>query len=78
MLSFFAVMILTFYLLQRNGRVEKLVTTEHFHDMAKFQFGFIVFWAYIAFSQFMLYWYANIPERGQDGTVDDGRTVGAT
>ncbi len=62
MLSFFAVMILTFYLLQRNGRVEKLVTTEHFHDMAKFQFGFIVFWAYIAFSQFMLYWYANIPE----------------
>jgi hypothetical protein len=62
MLSFFAVMIVTFNLLQRNGRVEKLVTVEHFHDMAKFQFGFIVFWAYIAFSQFMLYWYANIPE----------------
>lgn len=62
MLSFFAVMILTCYLLQRNGRLEKFVTTEHFHDMAKFQFGFIVFWAYIAFSQFMLYWYANIPE----------------
>ncbi len=62
MLSFFAVMILTCYLMQRNGRMEKYVTTEHFHDLAKFQFGFIVFWSYIAFSQFLLYWYANIPE----------------
>ncbi len=62
MLSFFAVMILTCYLMQRNGRMQKYVTTEHFHDLAKFQFGFIVFWTYIAFSQFLLYWYANIPE----------------
>ncbi len=62
MLSFFAVMILTCFLLQRSGRIEKLVTVEHFHDMAKFQFGFVVFWGYIAFSQFLLYWYGNIPE----------------
>lgn len=62
MLSFFAVMILSCYMLQRSGRIEKLVTTEHFHDMAKFQFGFVVFWGYIAFSQFLLYWYGNIPE----------------
>ncbi len=62
MLSFFAVMILTCYLMQRSGRMQKYVTTEHYHDLAKFQFGFIVFWSYIAFSQFLLYWYANIPE----------------
>lgn len=62
MLSFFAVLILICYLLQKNGRIEKLVTTEHFQDMSKFQFGFIVFWGYIAFSQFLLYWYGNIPE----------------
>jgi hypothetical protein len=62
MLSFFATMILTCYSLQRRGRMEKIVSIEHYHDMAKFQFGFIVFWAYIAFSQFMLYWYGNIPE----------------
>ena len=62
MLSFFAVMILTCYMMQRNGRMEKYVNTEHYHDLAKFQFGFIVFWSYIAFSQFLLYWYANIPE----------------
>lgn len=62
MLSFFAVMILSCYVLQRNGRMERLVTTEHYHDMSKFQHGFIVFWGYIAFSQFLLYWYGNIPE----------------
>jgi hypothetical protein len=62
MFSFFAAMIVTCYLLQRRGRVEKTVRIEHYHDLAKFQFGFIVFWAYIAYSQYMLYWYANIPE----------------
>lgn len=62
MLSFFAAIIVICYALQRNGRLEKLVTTEHFQDMSKFQFGFIVFWGYIAFSQFLLYWYGNIPE----------------
>jgi hypothetical protein len=62
MLSFFAVLILSCYCLQRNGRLEKLITTEHYQDMSKFQFGFVVFWAYIAFSQFLLYWYGNIPE----------------
>ncbi len=62
MLSFFAVMIVICYALQCSGRIQKLVTTEHFHDMSKFQFGFIVFWGYIAFSQYLLYWYGNIPE----------------
>lgn len=38
------------------------VTQEHYQDLGKFLFGFTVFWAYIGFSQFMLYWYANIPE----------------
>ncbi|MES2503481.1 MAG: hypothetical protein V4534_01245 [Myxococcota bacterium] len=38
------------------------VTAEHYQDIGKLLFGFTVFWAYIGFSQFMLYWYANIPE----------------
>ncbi|MDT0631339.1 hypothetical protein RQM47_04690 [Rubrivirga sp. S365] len=38
------------------------VTVEHLQDMGKFMFAFVVFWTYIAFSQYMLYWYANIPE----------------
>lgn len=38
------------------------VTVEHQQDMGKFMFAFVVFWTYIAFSQYMLYWYANLPE----------------
>ena len=44
---------------QSTGRV---VNSEHYHDVGKLLFGFVVFWAYIGFSQFMLIWYANIPE----------------
>lgn len=48
--------------LQKNGRLTKIVTQEHFHDLGKMMFAFTVFWAYIGFSQFMLIWYANVPE----------------
>lgn len=49
-------------LLQRSGRLTDEITVDHYHDLAKLMFAFVVFWGYIAFSQFMLYWYANIPE----------------
>lgn len=39
-----------------------IVNDSHMHDLAKFMFGFSIFWAYLWFSQFMLIWYANIPE----------------
>ncbi len=39
-----------------------LLTIEHQHDVGKFLFGFVIFWAYIGFSQFILIFYANIPE----------------
>lgn len=38
------------------------VRAQHYYDLGKLLFGFTVFWAYISFSQFMLYWYAAIPE----------------
>jgi hypothetical protein len=38
------------------------VNVEHFHDMGKLLFGWIVFWSYIAFAQFFLTWYSNIPD----------------
>lgn len=47
---------------ERQGLAKGLVTMEHVHDLAKLTKGFTVFWAYIAFSQFMLIWYANLPE----------------
>jgi hypothetical protein len=48
--------------LQKAGLLKGVSTVEHRHDIGKLLFGFTVFWAYIAFSQFILIWYANIPE----------------
>ncbi len=61
-LSCFAALVLWTWLLQRSGRMASVVTTEHYHDLGKLMFAFTVFWTYIAFSQYMLIWYANIPE----------------
>jgi hypothetical protein len=47
--------------LKNNGYLE-LTTREHLHDLGKFQFAFSIFWTYLWYSQFMLIWYANIPE----------------
>lgn len=47
--------------LKNNGYLE-LTTKEHLHDLGKFMFAFSIFWTYLWFSQFMLIWYANIPE----------------
>lgn len=40
----------------------KIVNANHLHDLGKFIFAFSIFWAYIWFSQFLLIYYANIPE----------------
>ena len=42
--------------------VKDSVTTEHYHDIGKLLFAFMVFWTYVAFSQYMLIYYANLPE----------------
>jgi Ni/Fe-hydrogenase subunit HybB-like protein len=47
--------------LKNTGYLE-LTNEEHLHDIGKFMFAFSVFWTYLWFSQFMLIWYANIPE----------------
>ena len=52
--------LITIYL-KSKGLLE-YVNDSHLHDLAKFMFGFSVFWTYLWFSQFMLIWYANIPE----------------
>ncbi|AHZ84159.1 hypothetical protein [Bdellovibrio bacteriovorus] len=58
-MAFLAIVIV---LMRRSGLVKGYVTEEHQHDVVKYLKGFSIFWAYIAFSQFMLIWYANIPE----------------
>lgn len=48
--------------MEKKGMLAGILTVEHRHDIGKLLFGFTIFWAYIAFSQFILIWYANIPE----------------
>ena len=52
--------LITIYL-KSKGLME-FVNDSHLHDLAKFMFAISVFWTYLWFSQFMLIWYANIPE----------------
>lgn len=50
--------------LHMNGLLP-VFNKSHLHDLGKFVFAFSIFWAYIWFCQFMLIWYANIPEETQ-------------
>ncbi len=57
-----AVVIALVIYLQRKGLLTNTINNAHMHDMGALLFGFTVFYAYIAFSQFLLIYYANIPE----------------
>lgn len=52
--------LVTIYL--RSKGALPFVNDSHIHDLAKFMFGFSVFWTYLWFAQFMLIWYADMPE----------------
>lgn len=56
-----AATILVIRMMQRHGYLQ-VVTVDHYHDLGKYLFGFGIFWAYIGVSQYLLIWYANIPE----------------
>ena len=61
--SFVAVLILVIIYFRGTGVLDKKIVNEnHLHDLGKFLLGLTIFWAYIAFSQYMLVWYANLPE----------------
>ncbi len=61
-LNSMAVIILVATFLKSRGHLKHVTGPEHFHIMGKLLFAFTVFWAYIAFSQYFLIWYANITE----------------
>ncbi|MGO3181390.1 MAG: quinol:cytochrome C oxidoreductase [Aequorivita sp.] len=46
----------------RNRGLVEFISDKHLHDLAKYMFAFSIFWCYLWFGQFMLIWYANIPE----------------
>jgi hypothetical protein len=58
----YAVIILVTLALKNAGPLEGAVTIEHYHDLGKLMWGFLIFWGYVSFAQFMLIWYAALPE----------------
>jgi hypothetical protein len=60
-LSSMSLMALSTRWLQARGWLRE-ITPEHYHLMGKLMLAFTIFWAYIAFSQYFLIWYANMPE----------------
>ncbi|MDH5720690.1 MAG: hypothetical protein OEZ13_08755 [Spirochaetia bacterium] len=59
--STFAGIIILVVTVQRNGGLKE-ANAEHLHDLGRFLLAFTAFWAYIALSQHMLTWYANLTE----------------
>jgi hypothetical protein len=62
LLSAFASIYIIVYIFRKLGMLRNTITVEHDHDLGKWMFGFTIFWTYVAFSQFMLIGYANMPE----------------
>jgi hypothetical protein len=55
-------LIAIYVIFMKNNNYLEMTNEEHLHDLGKFMFAFSIFWTYLWFSQFMLIWYANIPE----------------
>lgn len=62
LVSGLAALTLIVVLLQWRGDLRGLVGPDHLHDLGKLIFTFTTFWAYIWLSQYLLIWYADLPE----------------
>jgi hypothetical protein len=61
-LGFLAALMLLAISLRKKEHASEMITINHLHDLGNLSLGFVIFWGYIAFSQYMLIWYANLPE----------------
>jgi len=61
-LSAFAFGIIVLLMLAQTAPLNRVLTSDHFHDLGKLLFAFLMLWAYLSFSQFLIIWSANLPE----------------
>jgi hypothetical protein len=61
-LSAFAFVIVIVVVLSKSAPLNAVVTAHHFHDLGKFLFAFLMLWAYLTFSQYLIIWSANVAE----------------
>src|SRR3984957_2823146 len=61
-LAFMSVVTLVCLAFRRAGILTNSINIEHYHDLGKWLFALTAFYTYIAFSQYLLIWYANLPE----------------
>jgi hypothetical protein len=61
-LTFFSIVVLIALGFRRAGILKNAITLEHYHDLGKWMFAMVAFYTYIGFSQYLLIWYANLPE----------------
>lgn len=61
-LTAFSFTIAIAFLVSRDGRMASVITSDKFHDYGKLLFAFIMLWAYLSYSQFLIIWSANLPE----------------
>jgi hypothetical protein len=61
-LSAFSFGIVVLLMLAQTAPLNRVLTKHHFHDLGKLMFAFLMLWAYLSFSQFLIIWSANLPE----------------
>jgi len=62
MLESFAFVIALMIILSRKSPIKDYITPQHIHDLGNMMFAFMVLWAYLSFSQFIIIWSGNLPE----------------
>jgi len=63
-------------LLKTQGRLPEALNTDHFYNLGALLFALNTVWAYIAFAQFLLIWYANLPHETVWYQIEEPRAAG--
>ena len=74
-LTFMSIVMLVCLGFRRAGILKHSITLEHYHDLGKWLFALTAFYTYMAFSQYLLIWYANIPDETHFVPASHGRRV---